>query len=187
LPVYYSTVRREDVEIVRHHLAGGGTKLYDVRDVQLNLITLEGPGADMVNDFEVITTVPKRESYERTSFNVVSGSDIGSSPSTWADQGYEIDATGYDFVNVWWDLTANDSTGNQLRVACRPVTGGTNHFLPSEGDYLLDLGDADSAQVNPFYVGDAYPYIIIQTRAASLGVTPAKITIYVTFGNTLEY
>lgn len=168
-------------------MPAGSVRLYGVRDVRLNVITIAPATVGIVDAFEVVTNVPKRERYEPASYLLVENEAICSAAATWEDKGVEIDATGHAVVNVWWALDVNDSTGNELRVVCRPVTGGANHHMPDADEYLIDMGNADDAQVEPFYVGDAYPYLQVQTRAAVLGASPATVTMYVTFADELAY
>lgn len=109
--------------------------------------------------------------------NLVSASDIGVVNDTWIDQGAEIDCKTYKIVPLWINLTANDSTGNQVKVLSKHTSGGSDEYIldSTVTDYQKTLGDDNIKIMYPFNV-EGIHYIQLQTKATSLGIVPAFMT-----------
>jgi len=113
---------------------------------------------------------------------LVTASDIGAVDDTWKSQG-EISTAGYKTLTLWINLTVNDSTGNQLQVLALPSSGGTQHVEEVSGEYQKTLGDSDITGIRYHYdLKHTTPYVLIQTKATTVGATEGTVTVNYTMG-----
>lgn len=107
----------------------------------------------------------------------VTTSDIGAVDDTWKTQGIIQTVNDFTTLIVYVDLTANDSTDNQLQIAAALEGVGTPvKYQPESTSYRKTLGDDSISIVYEFDI-QYFKYLYIQTKATVVGATEGTVTI----------
>lgn len=113
--------------------------------------------------------------------------------NAYADLGYEVATAGYSDASLWLKITINNSVGVYVQILPKHTSAGTEEYsevikgvasglitLTTE-QYLLP--DANGLYRIPLDLWNTTPYIQVQVKVTTVGVTAATIdTAYITKG-----
>ena len=101
---------------------------------------------------------------------------IGIIDDTYVDIGLESMKT-FTHLFAWVVMTQNSSTGNELQLLGKLTAGGSEEFpIETAAEYQKDLGDGNMLMVYVYKTYNGIPFVLLQSKAADLGVTPAFLT-----------
>lgn len=184
LPPYHKVVEKADIFAVERITAGGVSTSYSpaVCSVSRNVITVAGAAFLPTDTLIVYTSVFVRGIFGQT--RVVTDSAIGISAGVWLSQG-DVFVVGKDpFVLIGWDFTANDSTGVEMRILGGPTDSPVpTRVVGTDSEGVVSIADTEKRAL-VFTVGDLYPCLQIQTRAAAVGAVVGTITVDVDSGSS---
>lgn len=126
---------------------------------------------------KIITVVGSSEEYLDTPITLT---------NDWVTIGSRIGTIGLTSIGVWLDVVINDSTEILIRPVCYPsersdngysvptmeIYTGINHVYPKQ--YLLEEA-SDQKLTFQITTAKIIPYVEIQVKAGTVGVTPATI------------
>jgi hypothetical protein len=112
--------------------------------------------------------------------------------ASFADVGYEVSTSGYNWAAIWIKLTVQQATNMQIQVLAKHTSAGTEEYnLPIEAvssglitisSEVIQFPDANGLYIVKVPLNNVIPYIQIQIKETDNGTDATLDTCYITKG-----